>query len=200
MDYLAIVLAYLVGAIPFGLLMGKMAGVDVRDSGSRNIGATNVTRLAGKKFGVFTLLLDAAKGLLPMVIAQAAGLASDTVLLCGAAAFAGHCYPVYLRFRGGKGVATALGIFLFLDLIAVAGGVLFFVIAVAVTGYVSLGSLLAAAMVSLLVWLRHGLGSYFYLALFIASLIWLKHHGNIGRLFRGEEKSFKKKKKSVAEE
>jgi glycerol-3-phosphate acyltransferase PlsY len=200
MDYLAIVLAYLVGAIPFGLLMGKMAGVDVRDSGSRNIGATNVTRLAGKKFGVFTLLLDAAKGLLPMVIAQAAGLASDTVLLCGAAAFAGHCYPVYLRFRGGKGVATALGIFLFLDLIAVAGGVLLFVIAVAVTGYVSLGSLLAAAMVSLLVWLRHGLGSYFYLALFIASLIWLKHHGNIGRLFRGEEKSFKKKKKSVAEE
>ncbi|MEN8258740.1 MAG: glycerol-3-phosphate 1-O-acyltransferase PlsY [Thermodesulfobacteriota bacterium] len=194
MNYLAIFLAYLVGSIPFGLLLGKMAGIDVRDSGSRNIGATNVTRLAGKKFGVFTLLFDAAKGLLPMVVAQAAGAASSTVLLCGAAAFFGHCYPVYLRFRGGKGVATALGVFLFLDLIAVAGGIAIFVLAVALSGYVSLGSLLAAASVSCLVWLRHGLGNYFYLALFVTALIWLKHHENIGRLIKGAEKSFKKKK------
>ena len=194
MNYLAILLAYLAGSIPFGLLLGKMAGVDVRDSGSGNIGATNVTRLAGKKFGVLTLFLDAGKGLLPMVIAQAAGATSDTVLLCGAAAFVGHCYPVYLRFRGGKGVATALGVFLFLDLIAVAGGIALFITAMAVTGYVSLGSILAAATVSLLVWLRHGLGAYFYLALFITGLISFKHHENIGRLLRGEEKSFKKKK------
>ncbi len=198
MNYLAIFLAYLVGSIPFGLLLGKMAGVDVRDSGSRNIGATNVTRLAGKKFGVFTLLLDAAKGLLPMVVAQTVGFASETVLLCGAAAFVGHCYPVYLRFRGGKGVATALGVFLFLDLIAVAGGIALFVTAVLATGYVSVGSMLAAATVSLLVWLRHGIGPYFYLALFVTALIWLKHHENIGRLLRGEEKSFKKKKEIVA--
>ncbi len=193
MNYLALVLAYLVGSIPFGLLLGKMAGVDVRDSGSRNIGATNVTRLAGKKFGVLTLLLDAAKGLLPMVVAQAVGLAADTVLLCGAAAFVGHCYPLYLHFRGGKGVATALGVFLFLDALAVAGGVALFVTALAVTGYVSLGSMLAATTVSLLVLLRHGLDANFYLALFVTALIWLKHHENIGRLLRGEEKSFKKK-------
>ncbi len=194
MNYLAIFLAYLAGSIPFGLLLGKMAGIDVRDSGSRNIGATNVTRLAGKKFGAFTLLLDAAKGFLPMVVAQAAGAASSTVLLCGSAAFVGHCYPVYLRFRGGKGVATALGVFLFLDLIAVAGGIAVFVVAVALSGYVSLGSIMAAATVSLLVWLQYGVGAYFYLALFVTGLIWLKHHGNIGRLLRGEEKSFKKKK------
>ena len=194
MNYLAIILAYLVGSIPFGLLLGKMAGIDVRDSGSRNIGATNVTRLAGKKFGVFTLLFDAGKGLVPMVVAQASGLPSCTVLLCGAAAFFGHCYPVYLRFRGGKGVATALGVFLFLDLIAVAGGIAVFVIVVVVFGYVSVGSLLAAASVSVLVWFRHGLGDYFYLALFVTALIWLKHHENIGRLIKGEEKSFKKKK------
>lgn len=193
MNYLAIVLAYLAGSIPFGLLLGKMAGVDVRDSGSRNIGATNVTRLVGKKLGVVTLLLDAAKGLLPMVIAQAAGAPAHTVLVCGAAAFVGHCYPVYLRFRGGKGVATALGVFLFLDLIAVVGGIAIFVLAVALSGYVSLGSLLAASTVSLLVWLRYGLEAYFFLALFVTSLIWLKHHENIGRLLRGEEKSFKKK-------
>lgn len=193
MNYLAIFLAYLAGSIPFGLLLGKMAGIDVRDSGSRNIGATNVTRLAGKKFGVFTLILDAGKGLLPMVVAQAVGLSIPVVLLCGAAAFVGHCFPVYLRFRGGKGVATALGVFVFLDLFAVLGGVVLFVTAVLITGYVSLGSMLAAATVSLLVWLRHGLGAYFYLALFVTALIWVKHHENIGRLLRGEEKSFKKK-------
>lgn len=194
MNYLAIMVAYLIGSIPFGLLLGKMAGVDVRASGSRNIGATNVTRLAGKKFGVITLLLDAAKGLLPMVIARAAGAPAATILLCGVAAFVGHCYPLYLRFRGGKGVATALGVFLFLDLIAALGGIALFVISVAVTGYVSVGSMLAAAMVSLLVWLRYGMGAYFYAAFFITALIWLKHHENIGRLRRGEEKSFKKKK------
>ncbi len=194
MNYLAIILAYLAGSIPFGLLLGKAAGIDVRDAGSRNIGATNVTRLVGKKFGVLTLLLDASKGLLPMLVAQAAGAAGTTVLLCGAAAFVGHCYPVYLRFRGGKGVATALGVFLFLDALAVAGGVALFVCAVVVSGYVSVGSMLAAATVSLLVWLRHGLGADFYLALFVTGLIWLKHHENIGRLLRGEEKSFKKKK------
>ncbi len=193
MNYLAIFSAYLVGSIPFGLLLGKMVGIDVRDSGSRNIGATNVTRLVGKKFGVFTLFFDAGKGLVPMVVAQAFGLPSCTVLLCGAAAFFGHCYPVYLRFRGGKGVATALGVFLFLDLIAVAGGIAVFIIVVAVFGYVSLGSLLAAAAVSLFVWLRHGLSDYFYLALFVTALIWLKHHENIGRLIKGEEKSFRKK-------
>lgn len=194
MNYLAILLAYLVGSIPFGLLLGRMAGIDVRNSGSRNIGATNVTRLAGKKFGVFTLFFDAGKGFLPMLAAQAAGLPFNTVMLCGAAAFLGHCCPVYLGFRGGKGVATALGVFLFLDLIAVAGGIAVFVVAVATSGYVSLGSLLASAAVSLLVWLRHGLGGYFYLALFVTILIWLKHHENIGRLIKGEEKSFKKNK------
>lgn len=194
MDYLAIVLAYLVGSIPFGLLLGKMAGVDVRGSGSRNIGATNVTRLAGKKFGVFTLILDAAKGLLPMAAAQAAGASAEIVLLCGAAAFVGHCYPVYLRFRGGKGVATALGVFLFLDPVAVAGGILLFVVVVALSGYVSLGSLSAAALVALLVLFRQGPGLACFLAFFVAGLIWLKHHENIGRLLAGEEKSFKKKK------
>lgn len=194
MNYLAIFLAYLAGAIPFGLLLGKAAGVDVRTSGSRNIGATNVTRLAGKKFGIVTLLFDAAKGLLPMVVAQAAGASWQTVLLCGAAALVGHCYPVYLGFRGGKGVATALGVFLFLDGVAVAGGIAVFVMAVALSGYVSLGSLLAALAVSALVWIRHGLDDYLFLALFVTALIWLKHHENIGRLMRGEEKSFKKKK------
>lgn len=197
MSYLAIFLAYLAGSIPFGLLLGKLAGVDVRDSGSRNIGATNVTRLAGKKFGVFTLILDAAKGLLPMLVASGAGVAANTVLLCGAAAFVGHCYPVYLRFRGGKGVATALGVFLFLDLIAVAGGVVIFVAALALSGYVSLGSMLAAATVSLLVFLQYGSGPYFYLALFVTGLICLKHHENIGRLLRGEEQSFKKKQNAA---
>ena len=92
-----------------------------------------------------------------------------------------------------KAGLIALGVFLFLDLIAVAGGIAIFVAALALSGYVSLGSMLAAATVSLLVFLQYGPGPYFYLALFVTALIWLKHHENIGRLVRGEEKSFKKK-------
>ena len=115
MQYLLIVLSYLIGAIPFGLILGKAAGIDVRRGGSGNIGATNVSRLVGKKIGAFTLLLDACKGLLPMMAASGCGADQNTTLLCGTAAFIGHLYPVYLRFRGGKGVATALGVFLYLD-------------------------------------------------------------------------------------
>lgn len=193
MDYLIIIPAYLIGAIPFGLLLGRLAGIDVRAAGSKNIGATNVTRLAGKKLGVGTLLCDAGKGALPMFIAQALGFSSQLVMLCGAAAFLGHCFPVYLGFKGGKGVATALGIFLFLDWLAVLIGLSVFIALVALWGYVSVGSLAAALTMPLVIWWQHGSGEVLYLALFVAFFIWLKHQSNIIRLLKGTEKSFKKK-------
>ena len=198
LDYFFIIIAYLVGSIPFGLLLGKFAGIDVRKDGSGNIGATNVSRLLGKKVGAITLLLDAAKGLLPMVAAGTMGFAQNIVMLCGAAAFIGHLFPLYLRFRGGKGVATALGIFLYLSPVALLVCAAAFFAAVFLSGFVSLGSLIAAGLMPVVVFFQQGRGSCFYLAIFVSLLIWIKHSSNIIRLVHGEEKSWKKKKGSEA--
>ncbi|MBU0729737.1 MAG: glycerol-3-phosphate 1-O-acyltransferase PlsY [Proteobacteria bacterium] len=191
-----ILISYLVGSIPWGLVLGKLSGVDVRKSGSGNIGATNVSRLLGKKLGLLTLMGDIAKGVLPMVLA--AHFFRDHQLLdiivpaCGFAAFLGHLYPVYLRFRGGKGVATALGVFLYLEPLAILGDLVVFVFVVAIWGYVSLGSLVASAAIPLLIWILGGSADHMILAALIAALIWVKHHENIRRLLNHQEKSWKK--------
>ena len=194
MQYFMIVISYFIGAVPFGLVLGKAAGIDVRKDGSGNIGATNVARLVGKKIGIVTLLLDVAKGFLPMLAAAGLGAGENTILLCGIAAFAGHLYPVYLKLKGGKGVATALGVFLYLDPVAVVICILSFVAVVVVSGYVSAGSLVASALMPVLVLFLRGPGNVVWCALFIAFLIWFKHRENIVRLLRREEKSWKKKK------
>ena len=193
MNYFLIITSYLIGSIPFGLLLGKSAGIDVRKDGSGNIGATNVSRLVGKKIGAITLVLDAAKGLVPMVVAGRIGVDINIVMLCGAASFAGHLFPVYLRFHGGKGVATALGVFLYLSPLALLICALLFFGAVSLSGYVSVGSLLASALMPAVIFFQQGGGSSFYLALFVGLLIWIKHRENIIRLVRGEEKSWRKK-------
>jgi glycerol-3-phosphate acyltransferase PlsY len=197
MQYVLIIFSYLVGAIPFGLVFGKMIGVDVRSSGSGNIGATNVNRLLGKKMGLLTLLADALKAVLPMVLV--AWLLKERanvdlwVILAGGAAFLGHLYPVYLKFQGGKGVATALGIFLYLSPLSVLVAALVFILIVSLSGYVSLGSLGAAALLPLLLWLQGESRVCLGLGVFIACLIWVKHRENIGRLWRHEENRLKKK-------
>jgi acyl phosphate:glycerol-3-phosphate acyltransferase len=197
MIFLLVLGAYLLGSVPFGLLLGKAAGVDVRRAGSGNIGATNVGRLAGRKLGAFTLLLDAGKALVPVVAASVllAGRPDRElwVALCGGAAFLGHLYPVYLHFRGGKGVATALGIFLYLEPLAALASAAIFIGVVYNWGYVSLGSLTAALLLPGLIWLFSGSVSHALLAVFAAALIWLKHRGNIVRLMHQEEKSWRKK-------
>ncbi|MCB2183507.1 MAG: glycerol-3-phosphate 1-O-acyltransferase PlsY [Desulfobulbaceae bacterium] len=193
MNYLIIFISYLVGSIPFGLVLGKLSGVDIRKGGSGNIGATNVSRLVGKKIGAATLLLDAGKGLVPMVVASSLGFSANIVMFCGAAAFLGHLFPVYLKFKGGKGVATALGVFLYLSPFALLLSIGVFAAAVALSGYVSVGSLLSAAFMPMVIWTQQGSGSCLYLALFISFLIWIKHWSNIIRLVKHEEKSWKKK-------
>ncbi|OGQ88325.1 MAG: acyl-phosphate glycerol 3-phosphate acyltransferase [Deltaproteobacteria bacterium RIFOXYD12_FULL_56_24] len=196
MEYLLVIGSYLVGSIPFGLVLGRVAGVDVRAGGSGNIGATNVARLVGKKLGGLTLIFDALKAILPML--AAAWLLKDGsqrelwVALCGGAAFLGHLYPLYLSFRGGKGVATALGIFLYLAPAAALIDLLIFVGVVYNWGYVSLGSLTAALMMPGLVWLMTGSLSKSLLALAIGVLIWVKHRDNIVRLMQHKEKSWRK--------
>lgn len=197
MHYFLILIAYLIGAIPFGLLIGRSLGVDVRRSGSGNIGATNVNRLLGKKLGGLTLLCDTCKGIFPMLLAlwllPEGGSRESTALLCGAAAFLGHLFPIYLGFIGGKGVATALGIFLFLEPIATLLDIGIFVGVVLVSGFVSLGSIVAALLMPCLIWLLKGKIGHVSLAAALSLLIVVKHWSNIGRLLRHEEKSWKNK-------
>jgi glycerol-3-phosphate acyltransferase PlsY len=192
------VIGYLVGAIPFGLIISKMVGVDVRTQGSRNIGATNVNRVLGKKLGFITLVCDCLKGLLPMYLAALILSESETkeliVALTGVMAVLGHMFPIYLGFRGGKGVATGMGVLLYLSFPAIAISLVVFVATVALTGFVSAGSLLASGLIPLWLYLLGASKVTIGTAAGVAVLIWLKHHENINRLIHGQEKSWKKNK------
>ena len=191
------VAAYLLGSIPFGLLLGKLFGAgDVRRSGSGNLGATNVARVAGPLAGILTLLLDAAKG--AAAVSLAGRLANDDVLwmvAAGLAALGGHCFPIWLRFRGGKGVATAAGMFLALCPLALLGSVLLFIAVVAFWRFVSLGSIAAAAAMPLLLyflWAPHHAPPFVvtFGAFAAAMLIVYKHDANIQRIVEGREPRF----------
>ena len=187
--------SYLLGSIPFGLLLVRMVhGEDVRASGSGNIGATNVARRS-PALGVVTLLLDAGKGLVAVLIARALLPGPHQRLamtLAGFCAIVGHLFPVWLRFRGGKGVATGLGSFAMIapkSLLCVAG---IFVVVIALVRYVSLGSVLAAATFPILIWALHEWQDPYQLLLIsIACLliIW-RHRGNLSRIFAGVEPRF----------
>jgi len=184
--------AYLVGAIPSGVILTRLAGVgDVRQAGSGNIGATNVYRVAGRGLGIATLIGDALKGVLPTLFAaQATGFSPAQVALIAAATFLGHLYPVYLGFKGGKGVATALGIFLVLSPLAVLGGILVFAGTLWKWRYVSLASI-TAAVVPLLILLAERSFPLFFASLFISGMVILRHRGNIERLRNGTESRFR---------
>ncbi len=193
------VIGYLVGAIPFGLIISKMVGVDVRTQGSKNIGATNVNRVLGKKLGFITLICDCLKGLLPMYLATLilSGQPENKemiVALTGMMAVLGHMFPIYLGFRGGKGVATGMGVLLYLSFPAIVISLLVFVATVALTGFVSAGSLLASGCIPLWLYFLGASKTTIWTAAGIALLIWLKHHENINRLMHGEEKSWRKNK------
>lgn len=204
MVYLFIIIAYLMGSIPTGLVLAKVTGGgDIRKSGSGNIGATNVTRLLGRRLGAFTLVGDVLKAVIPMLAAHLFLIKSGTglsgreldsvVTLCGGAAFLGHLFPIYLNFKGGKGVATALGVFIVLEPLAVLISLFLFIAVVYFSGFVSVGSLLVSALLTTWIWLLGGSPYHVFLALFVCVLIWIKHADNIKRLLAGTEKSWKKK-------
>lgn len=179
--------AYLLGSIPFGLLIARVfAKVDVREEGSGNIGATNVARTAGKGLGAVTLLLDAGKGLVPVLVASSVADAHTEaptlwIALCGFAAVIGHCFPITLRFRGGKGVATAFGVFLGTAPVAALAGFGIWGTIYALTRVSSIGSLLAAVVVPAVVWVAYD-RTLFYLALAVTLVVVARHHGNIRRI------------------
>jgi glycerol-3-phosphate acyltransferase PlsY len=194
--------AYLLGSIPFGLLLGKLFGAaDVRTEGSGNIGATNVARVAGPLAGILTLLLDAAKGALAVVLAARLSDQSSTwMMIAGLCALVGHCYPIWLGFHGGKGVATAAGVFLVLSPLAFLAAAILFFLVVLYWRFVSLGSISAAAAMPLLIyffWAPHHAPPYAvtFGSLAAALLIVYKHDANIQRLVEGDEPKFSLSKK-----
>ena len=182
-----LIVIYLIAAVPTGIVLARVMGYeDVRDKGSGNIGATNVYRVAGKLAGVLTLAGDILKGFLPLLACKTwlAPTSAQLGIAC-AMAIVGHCYPVYLKFRGGKGIATALGIFLVMSPIAVLGAAIVFGITVATTRFISLGSVLAAMSAPLLVLMLNQPQPIFLATLFIAALIVWRHRSNIKRSMAG---------------
>ena len=191
---LALLIAYLLGAIPFGYLLVKWkTGADVRSSGSGNIGATNVLRTTGRSAGVLTLLLDIAKGYLAVWIAGR--LTDHSALWMSAAALAvmaGHAYPVFLKFQGGKAVASFVGAFLCLTPLPLVAILVVFVGTVIATHHISMGSIVAAATFPLAVWLILQPSIYIVISAILAgAFIIYKHKSNIQRLREGSEHVFR---------
>lgn len=199
-------LSYLLGAIPFGLLIGRMRGIDIRTVGSGNIGATNVFRACGKLWGILTFFLDALKGFIPAFFSTCAATVffpnagfnpQALSLVCGFAAIAGHNWPVYLRFKGGKGVATGAGAILGIAPKVVLVALPAWFVVFLVTRYVSVASILAAAAMAGSAWLLRSEGAIAVPSVltFLAALTIWRHKGNIVRLARGQEHRFQFGKK-----
>jgi glycerol-3-phosphate acyltransferase PlsY len=209
-----IVVAYFIGSIPFSFLIVKfVAGKDVREHGSRNVGATNVARTAGKLPGIFALLLDIAKGYVVIVLARwiatrptwpfEAGVLpwqsrEMWVALAGLIAVLAHMFPLWLHFHGGKGVATATGVFLALDPLVLAAAILVFAIVLLVFRYVSLASIVSAASIPIFFrYLAHDAPFWrIVMSIAIAIAVIGKHHSNVARLAQGTERKMGQKKES----
>lgn len=191
-ETLAIMLGYLLGTIPTGYILTRwLAGADLRSVGSGGTGATNAQRALGWRWGLVVLVGDLAKGAFAVVLARQLDAGATAVALAGAAAVVGHCWPVWLRFRGGKGVATGAGAAMALSpwallLIPIV------IVPIVLTRYVSLGSLIGAiagvAIFAILAWQDVEPRAYVAFATIAALVIWVKHRGNIGRLLSGTER------------
>lgn len=190
---LALAAGYLAGSIPTGFLVARAKGVDITKAGSGNIGATNVARTLGKRFGALVLLVDASKGFVPVLLARRAWLDVEggplVVAGVGALAIVGHVFPLWLRLRGGKGVATGFGVFLALEPVAALLALALWASVVATFHIASVGSLLAATTIPFVVWLRDAPSPFVALALASWTLVVIRHRGNIRRLLRHEERN-----------
>lgn len=207
---LLILASYLLGAVPFGLLVARAKGVDIRNVGSKNIGATNVLRSVGKPWGILTFALDALKGFAPAFLFPMLGKVccpdfqplENLGLWCGIAAILGHNFPVYLGFKGGKGVATSAGVLIGVAPLAALIGLATWAVFFFTTRYVSLASIAAVAATCAAGWVlhvKHGLVVPIVLTLLAALIIW-RHRANIQRLIAGTEHRFVKKTKGQTTE
>ena len=190
----AFLFGYLSGSVPYGLLLGKMAGIgDIRKTGSGNIGATNVLRVGSKKLAVLTLLLDALKGTVPVLIAMQ--IRMDYAVMTALGAFIGHLFPVWLKFKGGKGVAVALGISFALSWKIGIILCLIWLVTAIIGKYSSLSALTAFALAPLAAWYFTANSQIIFVMSFLSVVIWIKHHENIKRLLNGTESKINLKKK-----
>jgi glycerol-3-phosphate acyltransferase PlsY len=183
-----IVLSYFLGAVPFGLLLGRWRGVDPRRAGSGNIGATNLSRVGGRGLGLATFILDAGKGAAGPLLARGADLEPGWVAAAGMAAILGHCFPAYLWFRGGKGVATLMGAFLVLNPVAAAAAAVAFAVSLLAFRYVALSSFfLALTLAVASAWLGGASRPGSITAMACVLLVAYTHRGNWSRMHRGTE-------------
>jgi glycerol-3-phosphate acyltransferase PlsY len=184
---------YLLGSVPTGLLLAKFfSKVDPRKTGSGNIGATNIFRTAGKGLGILTLAGDVLKGMIPIGIAIQLGISDLWLAAAGLSTFLGHIFPIFLGFKGGKGVATALGVYLVISPIAVLMEFLLFAGLVWKWRYISLGSITCALTIPIFIaFFRSDSQAYFILSVIIAALILYRHQENIVRLLQGTENKWK---------
>lgn len=196
-DLALLIFCYIAGAVPSGLIIArKAAGIDIREHGSKNIGMTNVWRVLGAKWGLVTLLADAGKACIAVLIVKAFATAAIPAMpeLGGVAVLLGNFFNCFLGFKGGKGVAASLGVFLALAPVAILIVFVTFVVIVAVTRYISLGSITGATIFPIIVYIQNGLTPLFFMVLVISALIIFKHRANIGRLLKGTENKFAFKK------
>ena len=186
-----VIASYLLGSIPTGLLLGKAFGFDIRSTGSGNIGATNVYRTMGRTLGVMTLVGDCMKGVIPVVLARHLEFSDIWLASAGSAAFFGHVFTVFLRFKGGKGVATALGVFLGISPLSVLAAFAAFSLVLWKWRFVSLASMSAAALMPFFISSIDGRPLIISMTFLIAGVIIWKHRENISRLKAGTENRFK---------
>ncbi len=188
--------AYLIGSVPTSYIMGRLHGIDLREHGSGNLGGTNAYRVMGATAGVPVVLIDATKGFVPAYFFPAldGSAIGDLALLYGLAAIAGHVWSIYMRFRGGKGVATGVGVLVALAPTSALIGLLVWIGVVAITRYVSVASISAATLVPLTAWLTDESRSTVLFSAAVAILVWWTHRGNLTRLARGQEHRFGRKR------
>ena len=184
----AITLAYLVGSVPFAYLLSRHRGIDLRQVGSGNIGATNVLRTSGVRIAVLAMGLDAVKGIAAVIVAQWLAVGAATQMAAGLASVVGHIYPVWLRFKGGKGVATAAGVFAVLTPVGLAIAGTAFLISVWVTRYISVGSIVGAVTLAIVAIVTNTPAAIEAGSAIVAVMILHKHRANIGRLRAGTER------------
>jgi acyl phosphate:glycerol-3-phosphate acyltransferase len=182
-----LVVAYLLGSLPFGLWLARSEGVDLRSTGSGNIGATNVLRTTGRLLAAVVLMLDSGKGIVAVLLARLLSGEPDVIVGCAIAVVAGHMWPIWAGFRGGKGVATTAGAWSMVVWVAVVWSIVVFGSVVAMTRYVSVASVAAALVLPVMTYLLDGSVPATTGAMALAALVVLRHHGNLARLASGTE-------------